>query len=187
MSLTYNLGERGIYMPEITLTEEQLQEKIDNAVKKATEELTATLEKKHNDEMGKQRIKFADEKKKAVEDAVANANLTTEEKVKKELEEQRIAEQQELAELRLEKKINDRAKKLADAQLPDFFKNDSRLLNAEDDKVDDVIKTIKEEYLKVLPKGAVVSTNVDVATATQNEKTKEEKELERVRKLGLGK
>ena len=34
MSLTYNLGERGIYMPEITLTEEQLQEKIDNAVKK---------------------------------------------------------------------------------------------------------------------------------------------------------
>ena len=70
-------------MPEITLTEEQLQEKIAEEVKKATDELTATLTKKHNDEMGALRIKSKEEQKKAVEDAVANANLTAEEKAKK--------------------------------------------------------------------------------------------------------
>ena len=96
MTLTYNLGERGIYMPEITLTEEELQAKINEAVKKATEELTTSLTKKHNEEMGQQRIKFADEKKKAVEDAVANANLTAEQKAQKELEEQMRKNQEEL-------------------------------------------------------------------------------------------
>lgn len=68
--------------------------------------------------------------------------------------------------------------------MPDFFKNDSRLLNAEDDKVDEVIKTIKEEYTKVLPKGAVVSTNVVGGKPT---KSQEQLELERMRKLGTGK
>lgn len=169
----------------LTLTEEELQKKIDEAVKKATEETTATLVKKHNEEMAQQRIKAKDDQEKAIAKAVENANLTAEEKAKKEIEEQRKAEQQELAQLRLEKKINDRAKKLSENDLPDFFKNDTRLLEAEDDKVDEVIKTIKEEYSKVLPKGATVSTNV-VNTGNSG-KTKEQQELDRVRKLGLGK
>ena len=147
-------------MPEITLTEEQLQEKIAEEVKKATDELTATLTKKHNDEMGALRIKSKEEQKKAVEDAVANANLTAEEKAKKELEEQRKADQQELEQLRFEKKVNDRSKKLVEKGLPDFFKNDTRLLNAEEDKVDEVIAVIEKEYKSVLPQGASVSTNV---------------------------
>ena len=110
--------------------------------------------------MAQQRIKAEDEKRKAVEKAIAEANLTAEEKAKKEIEEQRKAEQQELEQLRFEKKVNDRSKKLQEQGLPDFFKNDTRLLNAEDDKVDEVIKSIKEDYEKVLPKGATVSTNV---------------------------
>lgn len=170
----------------LTLTEEELQAKIDEAVKKATDELTATLTKKHNEDMAQLRIKASDDKKKAVDEAVANANLSAEEKAKKELEKQREADLAELNSLRLEKKINDRAQKLKDNDLPDFFKNDARLLNAEDDKVDEVIKTIKEEYSKVLPKGATISTNITGSTPTGS-KSKDDLELERVRKLGLGK
>ena len=172
----------------LTLTEEELQKKIDEAVKKATEETTAKLVKEHNESMAQQRIKAKDDQEKAVAKAVAEANLTAEEKAKKEIEEQRKAEQEELAQLRLEKKVNDRAKKLVEAELPDFFKNDTRLLNAEDEQVDEVIKTIKEEYSKVLPKGATISTNVVTNTPSgQTQKTKEQLELERARKLGLGK
>jgi len=170
----------------ITLTEEELQAKIDEAVKKSTEEVTTKLKKEHDSEMAQQRKKYAEEKDKAVQKAVEEANLTTEQKVQKEIEEQRKAEQEELAQLRLEKKVNDRAKKLQENELPDFFKNDSRLLNAEEDKVDEVIKTIKEEYTKVLPKGATVSTNIIGGTPSET-KSKEQQELERARKLGLGK
>ena len=172
----------------LTLTEEELQKKIDEAVKKATDETTAKLVKEHNENMAQQRIKAKEEQEKAVKKAVDEANLTAEQKAQKELEEQRKADQEELAQLRLEKKVNDRAKKLSEAELPDFFKNDTRLLNAEDEQVDDVIKTIKEEWSKVLPKGATVSTNVVTDTPSgQTKKTKEQLELERARKLGLGK
>ena len=172
----------------ITLTEAELQAKVEEAVAKAVAEKTTELEKKHNEAMAQQRIRAKDDQEKAVNKAVAEANLTAEQKAQKEIEEQRKADQQELETLRLEKKINDRARKLAENNLPDFFKNDSRLLNAEDDKVDDVIKTIKEEYTKVLPSGATVSTNVNVSTESgKQQKTKEQLELERVRKLGLGK
>jgi hypothetical protein len=171
---------------ELTLTEEELKKKIDEAVKKATDELSTKLAKEHNEQMAQQRIKAKDDQDKAVAKAVAEANLSAEEKAKKEIEEQRKLEQEELAQLRLEKKINDRAKKLADNELPDFFKNDTRLLNAEEDKVDEVIKTIKEEYSKVLPKGATTSTNIN-ATTPSGTKSKEEQELERLRNLGRGK
>ena len=44
--------------------------------------------------------------------------------------------------------------------MPEFLKNDVRLLNADEDKVDEVITTIEKEYKSVLPKGAVINTNV---------------------------
>ena len=166
----------------LTLTEEELQTKIDEAVKKAVADKTTELEKKHNEAMAQQRIKADDEKKKAVDKAVAEANLSAEQKAQKELEEQRKLDQEELAQLRLEKKVNDRASKLKEKGLPDFFKNDSRLLNAEDEQVDEVIKVISEEYKSVLPKGATVSTNVDISTKAT--KSEAEKELERMRNLG---
>lgn len=175
-------------MPDkIELTEEELQAKITEAVNQAVAKTTETLTKNHNESMAQQRIKAKDEQDKAVKKAVEEANLTAEEKAKKEIEEQRKADQEELAKLRHEKKVNDRAKKLSENNLPDFFKNDSRLLNAEDEQVDEVIKTIKEEYLKVVPDGATVSTNVVATTETGNKKSKEQAELERARSLGLGK
>ena len=171
-------------MPDITLTEEELQKKIDEAVNKAKADQEAELKKKHDSEMAQARIQAKEDKEKAVKKAQEDASLSAEEKAKKEVEEQRKAEREELEQLRLEKKINDRANKLKDKGLPDFFKNDSRLLNAEDDKVDDVITTIEKEYKGSLPKGATIDTNVRGANSG---KSQEQAELERVRGLGLKK
>lgn len=168
----------------ITLTAEELDEKIKDAVEKAVAETTETLNKKHSDEMAQQRKKAKADTEKAVEQAVANANLSAEEQAAKKIEEERRAEQEELAQLRLEKKINDRANKLKERGLPDFFKNDSRLLNATDEEVEGVITTIEKEYKGSLPQGATVSTNVSGTSTSGNA---QQTELERVRKLGLGK
>ena len=170
-------------MEDITLTAEELQSKINEAVEKAVAEKTEALEKKHNEEMASARLKAKTEKEKAVKDAVDNANLSAEERAAKKIEEERKAEQEELAQLRLEKKVNDRANKLKEKGLPDFFKNDSRLLNAEDDKVDEVIATIDKEYKGSLPQGASVSTNVSGSNTNKSQNA----ELDRMRKLGLGK
>ena len=172
-------------MPEkIELTDEELQAKIDEAVKKAVTETTDTLTKKHNEEMANQRITAKKDKEDAIKKAKEEAQLSDEEIAAKKIEEERKAEKEELEQLRLEKKINDRAKKLQENGLPDFFKNDSRLLNAEEEKVDEVIATIKKEWESNLPKGAQVNTNV--RGGNQGGKTEEELELERVRNLGVG-
>ena len=151
-------------------TAEEMRKAIDEAVQKAVADKTNELVKKHNDEMAQYRVKAKNDQDQAVQKAIAEANLTAEQKAQKELEEQRKADQEELAQLRLEKKVNDRSKKLVEKGLPDFFKNDSRLLTAEDDKVDEVIDTIEKEYKSVLPKGATVSTNVGGGTPNQQDK-----------------
>ena len=139
----------------------QIEKEKQEAIEKALAEKEAELKKKHNEEMSNLRVSAKAEKEKAVKDAIENAKLTEEERVKKELEEQNKADREELAQLRLEKKINERGKKLVEAGVPELFKNDSRLINAEDDKVDEIIKTIKDEWVKVAPQGATVSTNVN--------------------------
>lgn len=169
----------------ITLTEEELAEKVRQEVEKAVAEQTEKLNKQHSEDMAKQRIKAKEEKENAVKQAVENAKLSAEEIATKKLEEERKAEKEELAQLRLEKKINDRAKKLDEKGLPNFLKNDSRLLNAEDDQVDEVIKSIEKEYKGSLPQGAIVNTNV--SGGQPSSKSQEQVELERVRKLGLTK
>ena len=147
----------------VDFTEEQkaqIEKEKQEAIDKALADKEAELKKRHNEEMANLRTKSKEEKDKAVKDAIENAKLTEEERVKKELEEKHKAEQEELAQLRLEKKLNERGKKLVDAGVPEMLKNDSRLINAEDDKVDEVIKTIKDEWVKVAQKGGVVDTNV---------------------------
>lgn len=145
------------------LTEEQkaqIEKEKQEAIAKAVAEKQAELEKKHNEDMANLRIKSKQEKDEAVKKAEENAKLTAEEKAKKELEEQQKAEHDELVALRQEKKLNERAKKLVDAGVPEMFKNDSRLINAEDNEVDNVIKTIGEEWKKLVPDGAKINTNV---------------------------
>ena len=143
----------------VDYTEEQLAE-IEKAKKEAVEKALAEQQKKHNEDMQNLRVSAKAEKEKAVKEAEEKAKLSADEKAKKELEEKQKAEHEELEALRFEKKLNERKEKLVSAGVPEMFKNDSRLINAEDDKVEEVIKTINEEWKKLAPNGANTNTNV---------------------------
>lgn len=141
--------ERNLGM-ELPKNQDELQSIIDEAVSKATETLVA----KHNSDMASMRKKHESELAKAKE----QASMSAEEIAQQKLQEQQKANEEELIELRNYKKQSIIADKLAEAKLPQYFKNDSRLLNAEEGDYDKVIKSISKEYAESLPKGATHST-----------------------------
>lgn len=132
-------------MVELPKTEAELQGLIDEAVNNATTALKAEYDGK-----------FANQRKKHDEElARIKADLG---KSAEELAEQRLKEQQEkdaneLAELRSFKKNTILGEKLAKEGLPSYFKNDNRLLTAEDGDLDRAIKEVKKEYEATLPSG----------------------------------
>lgn len=129
----------------ITLTQAELDARVEEAVANATKDLEA----KHNKDMYALRKENKDLK---------NANLSQEEIEKRVREEQDEAIKTELAELRSFKKQSILADKLAKEGLPSYFKNDYRLINAEDGDLDKAIKQVKKEYEDSLPKGNPHST-----------------------------
>ena len=120
--------------------------------------------------MANLRKKYDDDIKKAKEQAGKTAEEIAQEKIK----EQQEHDAQELTELRQFKKNTVLSEKLKKEGLPDFFKNDTRLLNAEDGNLDKVIKDIKKEYEQYQPKGATHSTVVQTQNQTVN-KTQDDK------------
>ena len=149
----------------ITLTQEELQTKIDEAISVATQDLV----KKHNTEMYNARKEIKELK---------NANLSQEEIEQKVREEQDESLRNELAELRSFKKQSVLADKLAKEGLPAYFKNDYRLLNAEEGDLDKAIKVVKKEYEDSLPKGSqhstIVNTNVKQPQTSDKDKANAE-------------
>lgn len=140
-------------------TEQELDELISAKVKEATDQ----LESKHNGAMASMRQKYDADLKKAKE----QANLTAEEIAQQKIKEEQENTQRELAELRAYKKTNELSQKLTQAGLPQHFKYDTRLLNAEDGNLDNVIKDVKKEYEATLPQGASHSTVVPVGSGNQ--------------------
>ena len=140
---------------ELPKTEQELNDLIDAKVSEATEKLAS----KHNGEMASLRKKYDDDIRKAKE----QANLSAEEIAQQKIKEQQDADQRELSELRAYKKSSEISQKLAKEGLPSFFKNDARLLNAEDGDLDKVIKDVKKDYEATLPKGSTISTVVQTA------------------------
>ncbi len=137
---------------ELPKTEQELNDLIEAKVKEKETE----LESKHNGQMATLRKKYDDDIKKAKEQAGLTAEQLAQEKVKEQYE----ADQKELNELRAYKKTSEISQKLAKEGLPSYFKNDTRLLNAEAGELDKVIKDVKKEYEASLPKGATHSTVV---------------------------
>ena len=127
----------------ITLTQAELDAKINEAVETATKDLTA----KHNSDMAKIRKENTE---------LRNASKT-QEQLK---QEQDDALQTELNELRAYKKGKIIEDRLAKEGLPTFFKNDNRLLTATDENFDKVVKEIRKEYEATMPKGSQSSTVV---------------------------
>ena len=156
-------------MVELPKTEQELNDLIAAKVQEKADELTA----KHNSDMASQRIKYENDIKKAKE----QANMTAEQLAQEKIKEQQEAKENELNELRTFKKNAILTEKLKKEGLPDFFKNDTRLLNAEEGNVDKVIKDIKKEYEQYQPKGATHSTVVQTNTGGGNPPAASEKEL----------
>lgn len=153
-------------MVELPKSEQELNDLIDQKVNEVTERMTA----KHNSDMANMRQKHDAELKKAKE----QANLSAEQLAQEKIKEQEEAKDKELAELRAYKKTGEISKRLAKEGLPDFFKNDTRLLNAEDGDLDKVVKDIKKEYDNYQPKGATHSTVVPNAQSTKEKGEKQE-------------
>ncbi|MBR3890144.1 hypothetical protein IKJ53_06475 [bacterium] len=124
------------------------------------------------------RKKYDDDLKKAKEQAGKTAEEIAQERIK----EQQEHDAQELAELRQFKKNTVLSEKLKKEGLPDFFKNDTRLLNAEDGNVDKVIKDIKKEFEAIQPKGATHSTVVQ--TQSQNVNKQQDDKSAAFEKMG---
>lgn len=127
----------------ITLTQAEFDAKVEEAVANATK----NLETKHNQDMYALR-----QENKKLKDASKSS-----EDLKKEQDEET---QRELTELRAFKKNTIIGERLAKEGLPSYFKNDTRLLNANDNDFDKVVKDIKKEYEATLPKGNPHSTVV---------------------------
>ena len=144
-------------MTELPKTEQELNDLIAQKVQEKTDELTS----QHNGQMANMRKKYESDLAKAKE----QANMTAEQIAAEKVKEQQEAKDNELNELRQFKKNTILTEKLKKEGLPDFFKNDTRLLNAEDGNVDKVIKDIKKEFEAYQPKGATHSTVVP----TQNQ------------------
>ena len=147
-------------MTDLPKTEQELNDLIAAKVQEKTDELTA----QHNGQMATLRKKYDEDLKKAKEQAGKTAEEIAAEKIK----EQQEHDAQELTELRKFKKDTVLSEKIKKEGLPDFFKNDVRLLNAEDGNLDKVIKDIKKEYEQYQPKGATHSTVVPTQSQTVN-------------------
>lgn len=160
-------------MTELPKTEQELNDLIAAKVQEKADEMTA----QHNGAMANMRKKYENDLAKAKEQAGKTAEEIAQERIK----EQQEADQKELAELRAYKKSGEISKRLAKEGLPDFFKNDTRLLNAEDGTVDKVIKDIKKEYDASLPRGATHSTVVQTSTTGGNpQETEKDKAFEKM-------
>ena len=142
---------------ELPKTEQELNDLIEQKVNEATEKLVS----KHNGEMASLRQRHDADLKKAKE----QANLTAEELAQAKVKEEQEQVQQELTELRQYKKSTELGVKLAKEGLPSYFKNDIRLLNADDTTLDKVIKDVKKEYDATKPQGATHSTIVNTANS----------------------
>lgn len=147
----------------ITLTEAELNAKIEEAVAQKTKD----LESKHNGEMANMRKELK---------AAKDANLSTDERIAKEKQEYEESVNQELTELRAYKKGKIIEERLTKEGLPNYLKNDSRLLNANDDEFDKAVKLVKQDYEANLPKGNQTSTVVRTATGTKPSDSGNEKE-----------
>ena len=154
---------------ELPKTEQELNDLIEQKVNEATEKLVS----KHNGEMASLRQRHDADLKKAKE----QANLTAEELAQAKVKEEQEQVQQELTELRQYKKSNELGTRLAKEGLPSYFKNDVRLLNADETTLDKVIKDVKKEYDATKPQGATHSTVVNTANSQKGASSDDKSQL----------
>ena len=170
-------------MDNITLTQEELDAKINEAVEKAKLDAKDELTKEHNSQMAQLRQKAKQEKDDAVKKAQEEARMSAEELATKAQQEEKAKMQQELDELRSYKKTSTIKEKLVEAKLPLFLANDSRLLNASnEDELKNAIETVKQDFAASTSNGSQIDTNVQNKGEKTTKSAKEQK-FEEFRKM----
>lgn len=137
---------------ELPKTEAELDALITSKVEEATNNLVS----KHNGEMASLRKKHEAEIQKVKE----QANMSAEEIAQKRVQEQNEADQRELQELRGFKKSTIISQRLAKDGLPDYLKNDVRLINSSEEDFEKNYKNVKADYDATQPKGNTHSSVV---------------------------
>lgn len=125
------------------------QEELDALLNAKANETRESVTKEFNNKFAEQRTRHEQEIKKLKDDAGKTAEQLAQERIK----EQQEKDAKELEDLRNYKRSAVIGEKLAKEGLPLFFKNDQRLLSAEEGDYDKVIKDIRKEYDAALPKG----------------------------------
>lgn len=143
--------------------EKTLQEQIDEAVAKTNAEWEAKFQAKVNEIAKSTRERYAKEAERE--------KMTAEEKVKADYEDKITTLTEELG--KKTKEIKDRKinEAILSNELPSYYKNDIRLINADDENFDKVIKDIKAEhndYLKTLLQQNVKSTSPNIQKDSNN-------------------
>lgn len=143
--------------------EKTLQEQIDEAVAKTNAEWEAKFQAKVNEIAKSTRERYAKEAERE--------KMTAEEKVKADYEDKITTLTEELG--KKTKEIKDRKinEAILSNELPSYYKNDIRLINADDENFDKVIKDIKTEhndYLKTLLQQNVKSTSPNIQKDSNN-------------------
>ena len=143
--------------------EKTLQEQIDEAIAKTNAEWEAKFQAKVNEIAKSTRERYAKEAERE--------KMTAEEKVKADYEDKITTLTEELG--KKTKEIKDRKinEAILSNELPSYYKNDIRLLNADDENFDKVIKDIKAEhndYLKTLLQQNVKSTSPYIQKDSNN-------------------
>ena len=143
--------------------EKTLQEQIDEAVAKNNAEWEAKFQAKVNEIAKSTRERYAKEAERE--------KMTAEEKVKADYEDKITSLTEELG--KKTKEIKDRKinEAILSNELPSYYKNDIRLINADDENFDKVIKDIKAEhndYLKTLLQQNVKSTSPNIQKDSNN-------------------
>lgn len=102
------------------------------------------------------------------EKQLAKSKMTAEEAIRAEQEEKMNEILSELNTLKTEKKQLVVTKLLTDNELPTFFQNDVRLVNATDDDLPNVVKLLKKEFSEVVkPTPKAVSGTAPKTTPTE--------------------
>ena len=143
--------------------EKTLQEQIDEAVAKNNAEWEEKFQAKVNEIAKSTRERYAKEAERE--------KMTAEEKVKADYEDKITTLTEELG--KKTKEIKDRKinEAILSNELPSYYKNDIRLINADDENFDKVIKDIKAEhndYLKTLLQQNVKSTSPNIQKDSNN-------------------
>lgn len=151
-----------------TETTEQPTLTVEEQIAKAIEETNASWQDKFQAEVNK----ASKAEREKYEKKLQQATLTEAERLQAEREEEFKKLSEELSELKAEKSKLVRTQKLNDAKLPQHYLYDVRLLEATDDQIDTVVKTLSKEYgdfVKDLTKGQVSGTAPKVPEVQTNE------------------